>query len=531
VAEKNRFFRRLLIALAAVIALVVAAIVVAPFVVPSDFIATQIAGWVRQKTGRDLRITGPISFSLLPRLSLVAHDLRLSSPPGRFSGDFLSADSAELALMPIALLSGRIEIEHLTLSHPSIAFAVDADGERNWIFRPIKAVAAPGPASGGCAAPLFASGKATIVDGRVSYRDDRSGVTQSAAGLDLALSLPAGDQPVTATGSASYNGEPVKLSLAVASPQRLNAGGVSDVTVDIAGRPAAFTFAGTIDNGQPFKATGAATFAAGSLRELLAWAGVGVSPSDDWLGAVSLAGKIDLAGSRLALPDAAISFDGIAARGNMTLTRQDRRFDLAADTLAIAGGKGDARLAIDTAATPPAVSATGRLAAVAVSRLPIGIAGLDALRGTGDIKFDLAASGKTLRQLIASLGGSARIDFTEGAIGSAGLATLMRNQLGPAVNDRSIPREIEYRSLSASATLERGVLHNPDLKLAGPRLSATGAGTLDLAARRIDYLWQPDIPGLGSARLVITGDWDNPDYKVEAVTITKGLAIPGLKPR
>jgi len=531
VAEKNRFFRRLLIALAAVLALVVAAIVVAPFVVPSDFIAAQIAGLVRQKTGRDLRITGPISFSLLPQLSMVAHDVRLSSPPGRFSSDFLTADSAELALTPIALLSGRIEIEHLTLSHLSIALEVDTDGERNWIFHPIKAVAAPGPASGGPAAPLFASGKATIIDGRVSYRDDRSGATQSAAGLDLALSLPAGDHPAKATGSATYNGEPVKLSLAVASPQRLNDSGVSDVTVDIAGRPAAFTFAGTVDNRQPFKATGAATFAAGSLRELLAWAGVGVSPSDDWLGAASFTGKIDLVDSRLAMPDAAISFDGVAARGNLVLTRQDGRFELAADNLAIAGGKGDARLAIDTVAAPPTVSATGKLASVTVDRLPIGIAGLDALRGTGDITFRLAASGKTTRQLIASLGGSARIDFTDGAIGSGGLATLMRNQLGPAINDRSIPREIEYRSLSASATLERGVLHSPDLKLAGPRLSATGAGTLDLAARRIDYLWQPDILGLGSARLVITGDWDNPDYKVEAVTITKELVIPGLKPR
>jgi hypothetical protein len=78
----------------------------------------------------------------------------------------------------------------------------------------------------------------------------------------------------------------------------------------------------------------------------------------------------------------------------------------------------------------------------------------------------------------------------------------------------------------------RGVLHNSDLKLAGPWLSATGSGTLDLEQRQIDYLWQPDIAGTGSARIAITGDWDNPLYKVQSVTITKDLFLPrGLKLR
>ena len=93
--------------------------------------------------------------------------------------------------------------------------------------------------------------------------------------------------------------------------------------------------------------------------------------------------------------------------------------------------------------------------------------------------------------------------------------------------DETTRREIEYRSLSASATIVHGVLHNSDLKLVGPWLSATGSGTLDLGPRRIDYLWQPDIAGIGNARVAITGDWDNPQYKVQSVTITKDLVLPG----
>jgi len=130
-----------------------------------------------------------------------------------------------------------------------------------------------------------------------------------------------------------------------------------------------------------------------------------------------------------------------------------------------------------------------------------------------------------------SLNGIGGIVFADGTIGNAGLGPLMRDALGPAVDDPAIAREIDYSSLSGTATIARGTLRNRDLKLLSPRLSATAAGTLDLAARRIDYLLQPDIPGLGSARIAVTGSWDAPIYKALSVTITKGMKQPERQPR
>ena len=87
-SDKGRSFRHLLIGLAVVFAVIIVALLATSLIVPSDFITAQIASMVRQKTGRDLRIFGPISFSVMPRFALVAHDVTLANPSG-FSGDFL----------------------------------------------------------------------------------------------------------------------------------------------------------------------------------------------------------------------------------------------------------------------------------------------------------------------------------------------------------------------------------------------------------------------------------------------------------
>ena len=136
--EKNRTFRRLVVIVAALVTLFVIVVLAGSLLLPSHLIGPRIARSVQQKTGRELRIAGSTSFSLLPRFGLVAHDVHLSSPAGGFSHDFLSADEIDIGLDPSALLRGEILVDYLLLSHPSITFEIDANGEKNWIFHPLK---------------------------------------------------------------------------------------------------------------------------------------------------------------------------------------------------------------------------------------------------------------------------------------------------------------------------------------------------------------------------------------------------------
>src|SRR3954468_5881853 len=168
--KENRTFRRLLVIVVALVALLVIMVLAGSPLLLSHLIVPRIAKLVQQKTGRELRTAGSISFSLVPRLGLVARDVHLPSPAGSFSHDFSSADSIGIGLDPSALLRGEILVNYLSLSHPSITIEIDANGEKNWIFRPLKSTpsSVTAPTSHAAVASVAAGGM-TITGGMLSY--------------------------------------------------------------------------------------------------------------------------------------------------------------------------------------------------------------------------------------------------------------------------------------------------------------------------------------------------------------------------
>ena len=528
-SDKVRSFRHLLVGLAMVLAVIIVALLATSLIVPVDFITAQIASKVRQKTGRDLRISGPISFSVVPRFALVAHDVTLANPSG-FSGDFLSVKTVDVGLKPLALLHGSIEIDKLKLLQPRADFEVDKDGRRNWIFHPPQPPLSTVPPERDSAGPSFITSNVTIVGGTGSFLDRREGPKRSVKDLNVTLSLPSLDGPLKAIGRAVHNSDAINLAVTVASPAKLRDGHASAAMVHVASAHGSLSFLGEIDGSNGHHASGTIRVEIPSLRNLLTWAQIRPVKQDNDLGPLIIDGKIDGNAAKLTLADATIQLDQITAQGTYMMTRTHQHQELDLDNIALYGGKGRGKIVADEAGPIPTVSVTFDLTDITVHDVSFNIAGFDKLSGSGDVSVKLAATGSTTHDLVASLNGSGRINFTNGTIGSAGLAPLMK--MGPLIGDEITRHEIEYRSLSASTTIVRGVLHNSDLRLVGPWLSATGSGTLDLEPRHIDYLWQPEIAGFGSARITITGEWDNPQYKVQSVTITKSLVLPrGLKLR
>ena len=61
--------RKLLIGLGVLVVLLVAAAVIIPFAVPVEVYSARVAALVKQATGRELKIAGPVRLSVLPMLA------------------------------------------------------------------------------------------------------------------------------------------------------------------------------------------------------------------------------------------------------------------------------------------------------------------------------------------------------------------------------------------------------------------------------------------------------------------------------
>ncbi len=74
--------RKLLVGLGVLVVLLVAAAVIIPFAVPVEVYSARVAALVKQATGRELKIAGPVRFSVLPVLALEANDVSVANMPG-----------------------------------------------------------------------------------------------------------------------------------------------------------------------------------------------------------------------------------------------------------------------------------------------------------------------------------------------------------------------------------------------------------------------------------------------------------------
>lgn len=340
--------KKLLIGIAILIVLIVVVAVAAPFFIPVDTYKGRVIALVKEETGRDLRINGPVSFSLLPSLALEANDVALSNAPGASTPNMVQLKTLEVKLGLLPLLHGAIEVAEFKLVNPSISLEVDKAGHPNWVFStatktpPPAAAGAPStqapapaqaPAAGGGSIPTISLGDVSIVDGEASYFDQRSGQKRVLDNINMQLSLPSFAGPFNAKGSAVWNGEKVSLSMSAARPAALQSGGTSPVSLSVASTPINFDFDGQATGAALSKLTGTTSLSVPSVRGLAKWAGVAFNPPGTGFGPLTIKGKIDMGGGKIAFNDAAISLDAI---------------------------KGDGAVAVDTNGARPSLS--GRLA-------------------------------------------------------------------------------------------------------------------------------------------------------------------------
>lgn len=173
---------------------------------------------VERATGRTLALNGKISLqaSLVPTMHVA--DVAFSNPPGFSRPQMATIGAVNLQVALLPLISGHVQIDRLTLIKPDILLETNAAGQPNWVMKPAAAAPqtpapqTPTPPTGEPAkkGPARVSiDTLTIQDGKIGWRDDRTGKVVSVAVKTLNGHAASPTDPLHVTMDAIYAGKTV----------------------------------------------------------------------------------------------------------------------------------------------------------------------------------------------------------------------------------------------------------------------------------------------------------------------------------
>ena len=136
---------------------------------------------VKSTTGRDLKITGPVSLSFFPGISVSAEGLSLSNASWASDPDMLTLKRIDLNIKTLPLLSKRIEVGSVKLAGLELFLQKNGAGKANWDF---STDASRGPSdtkdnavSSSIGDDVISMESLSIVDTQIQYRNPSSAIS------------------------------------------------------------------------------------------------------------------------------------------------------------------------------------------------------------------------------------------------------------------------------------------------------------------------------------------------------------------
>lgn len=428
--------KKVAIGLGAVVVLAVAVAAAAPLFIDAESYKPRVAAAIRDLTGRDLTISGPVKLRLLPSPVLEAADIRLSNMPGGKAASMVEARSLRLSVGLFPLLARRLEVSELKLVDPRIALEVTADGRANYDFTP-PAPQPPAPAGG--AAPNAAgegyritAERIIVENGTVSLVDARARREVRLEQIALTASLEGTPAPATLNGTAVANGVRLALEVKLAAPQ----GNRQPIEAVLKVDDGDLRLAGAIEDlgGAP-RYAGAAKLTAADFAGFIARLSraTGTPPPDlppALARKVAYDGGIEASAAAIVARDFKLSLGEESGSGSLSVTLAPLKLDgkLVFTRLDLDNWLADAPAPTTIAPAPgtPAVRPGGPPADLAL-KLDLRVADLVyGGRSVKDVVVDaeLAPGSLSLHKLAAVLPGGGRLDATSTAQGKAHRGTI-----------------------------------------------------------------------------------------------------------
>jgi AsmA protein len=248
------------------------------------------------------------------------------------------------------------------------------------------------------------------------------------------------------------------------------------------------------------------------------------------LGLLDAQAKLSVAGLRYA--------DLKVEASELTVALKDRVLKTNFDELRLYQGSGTGFITVDGTGSQAVIGSNFTLSGIAAEPLLKDAAGIDWLAGTGDIKLAVSGAGASEAAIVSSLNGKSEFAVRDGALIGFNLAGAMRALGEGRVPDfdTSPSEKTDFSTLTGTFNITNGIAQNDDALLQSPLLRATGAGSINLPNRSLDYTVRPKVVASLSGQggesnlsgievpLHITGSWDDPNVQAD---IAGALNSPG----
>ena len=314
-------FKRLGIAVAAVIAAIFGTVALVSFLIPADTVREAVKAQIRAVTGLDPVLRGTTSVSLFPSGSVSFDDVGLGEESGGQPALLAERLTARLRFFP--LLAGRIEIADVSLKRPRVTVTLEGNGRSNWsglIESLTRTFALPGKRDDS----LLSFSEVRVEGGSVIIRDNSRNIIEVLNGVDMSLAWPSISKSFAATGNFVWRGEQIDASISLSDFVATLAGNRSGLKARITSTPLKVAFDGALGISPTLKIDGTLAADAVSLRQAMIWLGQKPLPGGGF-GRFALKAQTNVVGGTIALSAVNLELDGNTAEGVLTFATDGRQ--------------------------------------------------------------------------------------------------------------------------------------------------------------------------------------------------------------
>jgi AsmA protein len=208
----------LLSIIAAMVFLIIIAIFTLPFFIDPNNFKPEIAAAVKDKTGRELTLTGELKLSIFPWLGISTGKMALGNAAGFQDKPFAVLEESDIKVKLLPLLTKKIEVSRIVLKGLVLNLEKNQQGVSNWddliALNATKTIPSPSINNNGKqdetdATEVLAIGGVVIENARINWDDQRSGKHLLIKDVNLNTDKFSYDEPVA-----------VDLSLVVLNPEK-----------------------------------------------------------------------------------------------------------------------------------------------------------------------------------------------------------------------------------------------------------------------------------------------------------------------